>query len=413
MVPHRYARRVRRPTSGDVSGAFADLGIFVPLAAALVLVNGLQAGSVLIVAGLAVLLAGVAFGVPFPVQPLKALTALAVAQQLPADVIHAAGLEIGVILVLLAVTGTADKLSRVFTRSVIRSLQFGVGTLLVVSAFKLVRHPPLVFEQATTPSWGLALALATLVIAGVAARRRWYSLTAPLLALGTAATWIAARPHLGDVRLYVPDVGIPSFGVFGTAFVLLVIPQLPLTYGNAVVGVSDLAREHFGGAARRVTPGRVSLSCGIANLVSAVVGGMPMCHGSSGLSAHVRLGARTAGMNVLLGTSFLTLGLVFSDQVLTLFGLLPVWALAGFLAYAGIRHAMLVLDLRGTRLVVAVTAGLVGIYTGNLAYTTAAALLAEHWPRLGAALFNGKQAGRSRAIFADGTSGAEPLGPPR
>lgn len=107
-----------------------------------------------------------------------------------------------------------------------------------------------------------------------------------------------------------------------------------------------------------------------------------MCHGSSGLSAHVRLGARSAAMNVLLGGAFLTLGLVFSQQVLTLFGLLPVWALAGFLAYAGLRHAMLVLDLRGARLAVAVAAGLVGIVTGNLAYTTAIALIAEHAPKL-------------------------------
>jgi hypothetical protein len=87
-------------------------------------------------------------------------------------------------------------------------------------------------------------------------------------------------------------------------------------------------------------------------------------------------------MNVLLGATFLTLGVVFSEQVLTLFGLLPVWALAGFLAYAGVRHAMLVLDLRGGRLVVAIAAGLLGILTANLAYTTGVALVAAHGPRL-------------------------------
>jgi SulP family sulfate permease len=146
--------------------------------------------------------------------------------------------------------------------------------------------------------------------------------------------------------------------------------------------VSDLAREHFGARAGLVTPGRVALSCGVRNLASAVVGGMPMCHGSSGFSAHVRLGARTAVMNGLLGTTFVVLGLVFSTQVLTIFGLLPVWALAGFLAYAGIRHAMLVLDLRGARLAMALAAGLVGLGTGNLAYTAAAALTAEHGSRL-------------------------------
>jgi SulP family sulfate permease len=373
------ARRLR---AGDLSGAVADLGIFVPLSAALVLVNGLDVGSVLLAAGMLVVTAGFVFRVPFPVQPLKALTALAVSQQLAPEVIRAAGLQIGAILVVLHVTGLADRLSRLFTRPVIRSLQFAVGTLLVVSAYKLVREPPGVFEHTTSTAWGIALAASTVALVAVAARKRWYPLIALVVATGTAVSWLVTRPELGEVRLHAPDLEMPSFAVFGTAFVVLVIPQLPLTYGNAVVGVSDLAREIFGERARRVTPGRVALSCGAGNLMSSLVGGMPMCHGSSGLSAHARLGARTAGMNLLLGAGFLTLGLVLSNQVLALFGLLPVWALAGFLAYAGIRHAMLMLDLRRARLIVAVGAGLVGICTGNLAYTTAAAIVAEHAPRL-------------------------------
>jgi SulP family sulfate permease len=371
-----------RPTAGDLSGAVADLGTFVPLAAALVLVNGLDPGAVLFVAGSLVLGAGVAFRVPFPVQPLKAMTALAVAQGLSADTVHAAGLEIGIVLVVLAVTGAADRLSGLFTKPVIRSLQFAVGSLLVLSAARLARRPPELFEHPPSSSLALAFALATAVVVAVAAYRRWYGVSALLLGTGMAASWLAASPEMGVVSLDLPTLALPPLSAFGSAFVLLVIPQLPLTYGNAVVGVSDLAREHFGERARLVTPGRVALSCGVGNLASAVVGGMPMCHGSSGFSAHVRLGARTAAMNGLLGTTFVVLGLGFSTQVLTIFGLLPVWALAGFLAYAGIRHATLVLDLRGARLAIALAAGLVGIGTGNLAYTAAAALTAEHGSRL-------------------------------
>jgi SulP family sulfate permease len=169
--------------------------------------------------------------------------------------------------------------------------------------------------------------------------------------------------------------------VWVSAFVLLVIPQLPLTYGNAVVGMADLAREQFP-TATRVRPGSVALSCGIGNVGAALLGGMPMCHGSSGFTAHVRLGARTAMMNVILGGTFILLGVVFSAQVLVLFGLLPAWALAGFLAYAGLRHALLVLDLRGAPLAVAVVAAGAGIVTGNLAVTTAIALGGTWGPRL-------------------------------
>ncbi len=41
---------------------------------------------------------------------------------------------------------------------------------------------------------------------------------------------------------------------------------------------------------------------------------------------------RRARWDVLLGSAFVVLGLLFSGQVLAIFGLLPVWALAALLA---------------------------------------------------------------------------------
>ena len=366
------------PSLGDLTGAIADLGVLVPLVAALVLVNGLDPGAVLIAAGALVLLAGLTFGIPFPVQPLKALTALAVAQAMSPDAIHSAGLQIGLILVLLAVTGFADRLSRLFTLGVIRSLQFAVGTLLVVTAVRLAADPPAIFDNPPEMGLSLTLAAGTLLVVGAAAATHRYGLIAALFAAGVAVGLATSSIDYGSVELRVPTLDLPAWSVAGSAFVLLVVPQIPLTYGNAVVGVSHLAHQHFGEAARRVSPGTVALSCGVGNVVSAAVGGMPMCHGSSGFTAHVRLGARHVAMNLVLGSALLVIGLVFSNQVLALFGALPVWALAGFLAYAGVRHAWLVRDLAGLRLLVALGAGLVGVMTANLAVTTAVAIVAEH-----------------------------------
>jgi len=372
---------MRRPVAGDLSGAVADLGIFVPLVAALILVNGLHPGPLLLVAGMLSLLSGLWFRIPFPVQPLKALTALAVAQQLAPDVIHAAGLLIGVTLILLTVTGLADRIARVFTRPVIRALQLAVGVLLVVTAVRLAVDPPAIFVGASPPATALTLMLVTVGVVTLAVRRRWYAAVAALVLVGAAGAWVATRPSFGVIELSGPVIGVPPSSVWASAFVLLVIPQLPLTYANAVVGMADLAREQFPGATR-VRAGSVALSCGIGNVGAALLGGMPMCHGSSGFTAHVRLGARTAMMNVILGTTFIVLGVVFSAQVLVLFGLLPAWALAGFLAYAGLRHALLVLDLRGAELAIAVLAAAAGIATGNLAVTTAIVLAGTWGPGL-------------------------------
>jgi SulP family sulfate permease len=365
---------------GEGAGAVADLGVLAPLVAALVLVNGLDAGSILVMAGVLVLVSGAAFGIPFPVQPLKALTAVAVASRVGPPVIHAAGLEIGLFLLLLSAKGIADAIARIFTKTVVRSLQLGVGVLLVIAAEKLVRDPPALFRGTPPSPWPVVLA--ALAFAGVlwSGHRRHYVLALALLGGGVTAAWIVAHPAIVGPSLSLPRPGLPDGASLGKAFFLLVIPQLPLTFGNAVVAVNDLAHRYFGPAAARVTASRVCLSCGVGNVASAVIGGMPMCHGAGGLTAHYRLGARTGWMNVLLGSAFVLLGLFFAPQILTFLGLLPVWALAAFLAYAGLQHAFLVNDLRGGDFALAVTGGVIGAATGNLAITTGLVLSAV-WGR--------------------------------
>jgi hypothetical protein len=87
-------------------------------------------------------------------------------------------------------------------------------------------------------------------------------------------------------------------------------------------------------------------------------------------------------MNLLLGTAFLALGLLFAGQIPVILGLLPVSVLGAFLAYAGLRHAWLASDLRGAPLAIAVVAGGLGALYTNLALTAALALTLEHGRRL-------------------------------
>ncbi|HET7235994.1 MAG TPA: putative sulfate/molybdate transporter [Actinomycetota bacterium] len=372
-----------RSLLGDATGAVADLGVLVPLAAALILVNGLDAGAVFVGAGLLVIVTGLVFQIPFPVQPLKALTAVAVARELSPDVIHAAGLELAAFLLLLSIGHIADLVARLFVKPVVRALQLGVGLLLVATSIRLVTDPPDVFAAPASP-WPIVLAAFAFAGVAVAAHQRRYAWALVLFGSGVIATIAATRPELASPSLALPSLDLPAASAFGTAFVLLVIPQLPLTFGNAVVAVNDLAHEYFGDAAARVTPSRVCLSAGIGNAFSTAIGGMPMCHGAGGLTAHVRLGARTRRMNILLGSAFLVLGLFFAAQVPVVLGLLPVSVLAAFLAYAGLRHAWLVTDLRGGQLAIATAAGALGAWSGNLAITAALALVLEHGRRLAA-----------------------------
>ena len=363
---------------GEATGAVADLGILVPLAAALILTNGLDAGAVFLWAGLLYLVAGLWFEVPFPVQPLKALTAVAVAEHLAPEVVHAAGIELGALLLALSLARGADRLARWFTKPVVRALQVGVGMLLVVSAWKLIRKPPAI--SAAVPSRGVTtgLAIAVFLVVALAVRSKRYWIVLVALTAGIVGTVTAASPDLSAPALTLPELSFPSSHAFAQAFWLLVVPQFPLTFGNAVVAVNALAHEEFGERARRVSPSRICITDGLANVAAGALGGMPMCHGSGGLTAHVRLGARTAGMNLLLGGSLALAGLLFADDIPTILGVIPVWVLAAFLGYSGVRHAWLAADLRGFALGVAVATGLIGAYAGNLAITAAAALLLAH-----------------------------------
>ena len=237
----------RASVLGDLDGAVADLGVMVPLATALILVNGLDAGAVFLWAGLLVLASGLVFGIPFPVQPLKALTAVAVAQQLAPGVIHAAGLEIAAVLLVLALDRwRRERLARLFTKPIVRALQLGVGILLVMTAANLVLEPAgRVPRDAVRP---------------VAARPRWQRRssscggrrapggTRSRSCCSSSVSGIAVADRraelVGARRSSLPSARAARRGRdFATALPLLVLPQLPLTFGNAVVAVSDVAQR--------------------------------------------------------------------------------------------------------------------------------------------------------------------------
>lgn len=362
---------------GDASGAVADLGVLVPIATALVVMNGLDAGTVLVGVGALYVAAGIYFKVPVPVQPIKAAAAIAIARNLGPATIAAAGLLLGLFLLALSTAGVARFLSRVFTKPLVRGLQLGVGLLLVKSAVRLAEPP------VSPITWMVAALAAVLLV--VSARRRHWSLALALVAGGILWS-LATGPH--SVTL-TPDLWRPNFfsdvfrpATLWSAFTLLVIPQIPLTFGNAVVAFTDLENRYFGTRARRVNPVSVCLSMGLGNVIVGGLGGMPLCHGSGGLTAHYRAGARSYRMNLLIGIPLLILGLGFGVTAFSALALIPVAVLVGLLAFTGVMHSLLVADLRGYDLAVSIAMGAAGLWISNLAVSLALGLVLVWLPSL-------------------------------
>ncbi len=337
----------------------ADLGTLIPIAAALVLVNGIDPVAAFGVAGIAFVVAGFVYRLPMPVQPIKAAAAIAIATGASSSVVAAAGLLIGSVLVALGVLRRGRLLAKLFPKPLIRGNQLGVGLLLVVAAWSLAGHGELRGVLPYIVAGGAVAMLALL---------SGRTVPAGLVLVAGGVVWTLVTGGAGDLGAApaLPQVRIPSLHDASIALTLLVIPQLPLTLGNAVVGTAELARDYFGASAGRVTEDRLCLTSGLANLAAGSLGGMPLCHGSSGMTAYHRLGATGAGVNLVVGTGLLAVGLLLGSSATAALALIPGPVLAALLAYTGIRHALLVRDLRGRSLAVALAMGLAGGLTRNL-----------------------------------------------
>lgn len=359
----------------DASASVADLGVLVPIAVALVIGNGLDAGTVLVGSGALYVLAGWYFKVPVPVQPIKAAAAIAIARHLSPEILATAGILLGLTLILIAITGASRWLARAFADPIVKGLQLGVGLILIMTALRIAspgghRGPLLV----------AGVVAAMLVVAGRRGARSPVALT--IVAGSIIYSLVASGQGPGfELDVFDPRLngGALDLSVIGTAFVLLVIPQIPLTFGNAVVAVVDLEHRYFPVDAGKINARSVALSSGVANVATGALTGMPMCHGSGGLTAHYRAGARSHRMNLVIGLTLLVFGVFFGPTALAMMTLIPMPVLAGFLAFTGFFHSSLALSLRGSDLAVAAVMGAVGLLTTNLALSLAVGL-ALYWP---------------------------------
>ena len=144
-------------------------------------------------------------------------------------------------------------------------------------------------------------------------------------------------------------LGWPTKADFTFALFALVVPQIPMTLGNAVMAYADLSKDYFGDSSKRVTYKSACISMGLANLVSSTIGGMPLCHGAGGLAAHYRFGARTAGSNLMIGIIFVILAVVLGNDSLAVIYLLPLSVLGILLLFAGCQLALTIMDLENRK----------------------------------------------------------------
>jgi SulP family sulfate permease len=367
----------------EISGGLGDFGLLIPIAIAMVVINGLNATAVFAGVGLAYLGTAAYFRVPVPVQPLKAFAAAAIALDLQADVLAAGALLMAAAMAVLAMTGAAGWLAARFPVVLIRGIQASVALLLAKAAVELAERGNWAGLPPIDPT--LAVAMAVICCAVLFAWGEAGRLPGGLLILGAGAVvGVAVSGLPSDLNLGPQSVGasVPDGAAFGTALTTLVLAQIPLTFGNSVVATVDAERSYFGERASRVKPRSVATSIAMNDGLAGLIGGLPVCHGAGGVTAHYRLGARSAAATMFTGALLLSLALVFGAALPAILTRLAPGALAGMLLFVAIQHGLLASQLeRLPARVIAAGMGLVTLLSGNLAigFGAGAATLAALW----------------------------------
>lgn len=360
-VQHYNLETFRQQPLREISGSMGDLGTLLPIIIALAtdLDNTgskapISLASTLVFGGLANILTGLFFGIPLPVQPMKAIASVALVQHYNREEIVSAGLSVAGAIGFLSVTGLLQWFSRRIPIPVVKGIQLGVGFSLIMYGGTLVT------KSLLQPISVLVPLLAFVVLLW---NPMYPRLPYALLVVLAGITWaiiviFSSVPFVSSplrFSIWKPHIVIPSPYDFRIGVTNAGLGQLPLTALNSVIAVSFLSADLLPQVQARSTTS-LDLSVMAVNLVACWFGSMPVCHGSGGLAAQYRFGARSGASIVFLGLVKLFLGLFAGPLAKGLFNYFPSHLLGIMVIAAGLElvnvgeslNTVGALDLRGT-----------------------------------------------------------------
>ncbi|OPY68540.1 MAG: hypothetical protein A4E57_01720 [Syntrophorhabdaceae bacterium PtaU1.Bin034] len=365
----------------ELAGAFGDLGTLIPFVLGYLTLNKLDPLGILVTFGIFNIFVGLYYKTPIPTQPMKAIGGMAIAHAsvTTPGMIWGSGIFTGVFWLLMGLSGAVTWIEKITTKPVVRGIMLGLGLSFMIEGLGMMKLQPLA---------GLGGVLLILILLG---SRRLPGMLVLLcygviLAVAQKPSLLFELSHISvSFRLPQPVFSHMSWSELLAGFVILGLPQAPLTLGNAIIGTVEENNRHF--PDKKVTAKGMSIDQGVMNLVSASIGGIPLCHGAGGMAGHIRFGARTGGSMVMLGTILLVVGFLFSDSVSLLLQVFPRAVLGVILFFAGLELSLVIRDIRLEKqnlFVLLATAG-TAMWNMGIAYLAGLALfyaLKRKWIRI-------------------------------
>ena len=321
----------------ELSGAFGDIGTDLPLIVAMLAASDLKAGNILILFGALQIITSLIYGLPMPVQPLKAVAMIVITQKISSAIIFGGGMAIGILMLLLTLTGLLSYLHKMIPKTVIRGIQFGLGLQLGLLALK--EYVP------AEHTIGYILAILAFGLGLVLLGNRKYPPALFILGLGLIYALIFHPSVITQMHLHAPDFSLPTITTenLWTGLLILALPQIPLSLGNSIFATHQLVKDFF--PEKTIKIKRIGLTYSLMNIFAAFAGGIPVCHGSGGIAGHYTFGARTGGSTFIYGLFYILLGFFLSLHPSHIFSIFPKPILGIILLFEGVALILVMKDI--------------------------------------------------------------------
>ncbi|KAF9312575.1 hypothetical protein BG003_006134 [Podila horticola] len=326
---------------GELSGSLGDLGTLLPIMLSLSLTGQVDLTASLIFGGLWNILTGLAFRMPMCVQPMKSIAAIALTNHMSMGSVMGAGMGVSAVVMVLGITRTIHYVQKYTPMSIIRGIQLGTAVSFGGKAADLVKQANSFWGDGWTWDNNYEWACLSFIIVFIFYYRSKRIPTAMILfTIGLIIAFIKlytnppAKAVYPKIGIYTVSTTVPTWEEFKHGFVTASLGQIPLTCLNSVIALAALAQDLF--PERPAGTPAIAVSVGMMNLVGCFFGSIPFCHGSGGLAAQYRFGARTEVSIIILGLLKIVVGLFFGSSLSGLIGSYPSAILGVMLFVSGI-----------------------------------------------------------------------------
>ncbi len=330
---HKYLQSMNEPKKSydlnsilhEISGSMGNFGTVLPIVLGAALVSEVDLGPALLFFGVWYIVMGIQYGIPMSVEPMKAIGAIAIAEELTSGELAASGMILGAALLALGLFRGFKRLQGLIPESVVRGVQLGLGLILLKTSLGFISQD-LFFSAA---SIGIVLLFL------VAKSQRGLPDLSTLVVFGVGIGYGLFAKGAPEIQTF--SIGLlpfPDIADFLWSGWHLVLPQIPLALTNATVAAALTAEDLF---KKKIEPDQLCVTMGVMNLVSVPFGGFPMCHGAGGLAAHRRFGAETGIATVIGGVILLFVAFFFASP--DALALLPIGLFGALLLFVALELA--------------------------------------------------------------------------